>query len=89
MGKINEEVNGKNISYDAEKNVEDTWRIITKTAKFSINEEAVLRKKMNTYSKEVLVLKLEIGNNPRIFCSSKAFEWVKRIIKTQLPKAIT
>lgn len=49
----------------------------------------MLRKKMNTYSKEVLVLKLEIGNNPRIFCSSKAFESVKRIIKTQLLKAIT
>ena len=46
-----------------------------------MNEEAALRKKIKTCNEEALVLKLEKGNNLRIFCSTAAFEGVREIIK--------
>lgn len=36
-----------------------------RTSRFSMNEEAVLRKKIKTRNEEVLVLKLENGSNLR------------------------
>ena len=61
--------------------------MITRAARFSMNEEAALRKKIKTCHEEALVLKLEKGNNLRIFCSATAFQGVKEIIETQLAKA--
>ena len=46
-----------------------------------MNEEAALRKKIKTFNEEVLVLKVEKGNNLRIFCSATASEGVKEIIE--------
>ena len=43
--------------------------------------KAALRKKIKTCNEEALVLKLEKGNNLRIFYSTTAFEGVKEIIE--------
>ena len=61
--------------------------MITRTARFSMNEEAALRKKIKTCNEEALVLKLEKGNNLRIFCSTTAFEGVKEIIENTVRKS--
>ena len=70
---MNEEVNRNEVNRNTEKDEEDTRRMLTRTTRFSMNEEAVLRKKKKTYNEEVLVLKLEKGNNLSIFCSTTAF----------------
>ena len=61
--------------------------MITKTTRFSINEEAAVRKKIKTCNEKPLLVKLVKGNNPRIFCSTTALEGVKQIMKTQLVKS--
>ena len=70
---MNEEVNRNEVNRNTEKDEEDTRRMLTRTTRFSMNEEAVLRKKKKTYNEEALVLKLEKGNNLSIFCSTTAF----------------
>ena len=78
----NEEVlNRKEVSGNSEKSYEDSRRMITRTARFSVNEEAAVRKTIKTSNEELLVVKLEKGNNLRIFCSTTAFEGVKKIIE--------
>ena len=52
-----------------------------------MNEEVALRTKIKTYNEEALVLKLEKGNNQRIFCSATAFEGVKEIIEYTVSKS--
>ena len=61
--------------------------MISRTARFSMNEEAVVRKKIKTCNEEPLVVKLEKGNNLRVFCRATAFEGVKRSLKRQLAKS--
>ena len=73
--------NRKEVSRNTEKDEEVTRRMITRMARYSMNEEAVLRKKIKTCSEEVLVLKLENGNNISIFFSMTAFEELKEIIE--------
>ena len=51
-----------------------------------MNEEAALSKKIKTCNEEALVLKLEKGNNLRIFSSTTAFEEVKEIIENTFGK---
>ena len=70
---MNEEVNRNEVNRNTEKDEEDTRRMLTRTTRFSMNEEAVLRKKEKTYNEEALVLKLEKGNNLSIFCTTTAF----------------
>ena len=53
--------------------------MVTGTARFTVNEEAALRKKVKRWYQEVLELKLEKGNNIRILCTTTAFERVKEI----------
>ena len=60
--------------------------MITRTARFSINEEVAVRNKVKTYNKEPLVVKLEKGNNLRLFCSTAAFGGVKQIIENKVSK---
>ena len=84
---MNEEVNRNEVNRNIEKDEEDTRRMITRTARFSMNEEAALRKKIKTCNEEALVLKLEKGNNLRIFCSTTAFEGVKEIIENTVRKS--
>ena len=85
----NEEVvvNGKEVSENSEEIYEDTRRMIRRTARFSMNEEAAVRKKnIKTCNEKPLVVKLEKGNNLRIFCSTAAFEGVKQIIENTVNK---
>ena len=84
----NEEVvvNRKKISENSEESYEDSRRMITKTTRFSMNEEAAVRKKIKTCNEEPLLVKLEKGNNLRIFCSTTAFEGVKQIIENTVSK---
>ena len=74
-------VNRKEVSENAEEIYEYSRRMITRTSRFSMNEEAAVRKKVKTCNKEPLVVKLEKGNNLRTFCSTTAFEGVKHIIE--------
>ena len=74
-------VNRKEVSENAEEIYEYSRRMITRTSRFSMNEEAAIRKKVKTCNKEPLVVKLEKGNNLRTFCSTTAFEGVKHIIE--------
>ena len=67
-------------------NYEDSRRVITRTARFSMNEEAAVRKKIKTCNEEPLLVKLEKGNNLRIFCSTTTFEGVKQIIENTVSK---
>ena len=60
--------------------------MITKTARFSKNEEAEVRKKIKTCNEEPLVVKLEKGNNLKIFCSTTVFEELKQIIENTVSK---
>ena len=66
----NEEVvvNRKEVKENSEESYEDSRRVITRTARFSMNEEAAVRKKMKSCNEEPLLVKLEKGNNLRIFC---------------------
>ena len=84
----NEEVvvNRKEVSENSEESYEDSRRMITRTARFSMNEEAAVRKKIKTCNEEPLLVKLEKGNNLRIFCSTTAFEGVKQIIENTVSK---
>ena len=61
--KINENeevvVNRKEVSENSEEGYEDSRRMITKTARFSMNEEEAKRKKIKTCNEELLVVKLQ------------------------------
>ena len=59
---------------------------ITRTARFSMNEEAAVRKKIKTCNEEPLLVKLEKGNNLRTFCRTTTFEGVKQIIENTVSK---
>ena len=56
---MNAEVNRNEVSRNIDKDEGDSRRMITRTARFSMNEEAALRKKIKTCNEETLVLKLE------------------------------
>ena len=79
----NEEVvvNGKEVSENSVEIYEDTRRMMTRTSRFSMNEDAAVRKKIKTCNEKPLVVKLEKRNNLTIFCSTTAFEEVKQIIE--------
>ena len=79
-------VNRKEVSENTEESYEDSRRMITRRARFSMNEEAVVRKKIKAYNEEPLVVKLEKGNDLKIFCSTTAFEGVKQIIENTVSK---
>ena len=78
---MNEEVNRNEVNRNIEKDEEDTRRMITRTARFSMNEEAALRKKIKTCNEEAQVLKL------RIFCSTTSFEGAKETIENTVRKS--
>ena len=56
---MNAEVNRNEVSRNIDKDEGDSRRMITRTARFSMNEEAALRKKIKTCNEETLVLKLD------------------------------
>ena len=56
---MNAEVNRNEVSRNIDKDEGDSRRMITRTARFIMNEEAALRKKIKTCNEETLVLKLD------------------------------
>ena len=78
----NEEVvvNRKEVSVNSEETYEDSRRVTTRTARFSMNGEVAVRKKNKTYNEEPVLVKLEKENHLRTFCSTTASERVKQII---------
>ena len=84
----NEEVvvNRKEVSENTEESQEDSRRMITRTDRLSMNDEAAVRKKIKICNEEPLVVKLEKGNNLRIFFSTTTFEGVKQIIENTVSK---
>ena len=81
-------VKRKAVSENSEESYEDSRRVVTRTARFSMNEKAAVRKKIKTCNEEPLLVKLEKGNNLRIFCSTTTFEGVKQIIENTVSKII-
>ena len=81
-------VNRKEVSENTEESQEDSRRMITRTDRLSMNDEAAVRKKIKTCNEEPLVVKLEKGNNLRIFFSTTTFEGVKQIIENTVSKII-
>ena len=83
---MNKEVNGNKGSWNIEKDEEDNRRMIKRTARFNVNEETSLKKKIKTCNEKAIAQKLEKGNNPRIFWSATV-EGVKEIIENTVSKA--
>ena len=79
-------VNRKEVSENSEESYEHSRRMITRTARFSMDEEAAVRKKIKTCNEEPSAVKLEKGNNLRIFCITTAFEEVKQIVENTVSK---
>ena len=60
--------------------------MLTSAARFSVNQKAAVRNKIETCNKESLVLKLEKLNNLLIFCRTTVFQEVKRTIENTVSK---
>ena len=56
-------------------------KVTSKHGNFTLNEKAAIqKKKIKSCKDESLVVKMEKGNNLRIYCSTTAFEKVRRHI---------
>ena len=86
MNENEEGVNRNEVSRNTEESDEDNRRMITRTARFNMNKEVPIIKKIKTCNEEPLVIKLEKGNNLRLFCSTTAFDGVKNIIENTVSK---
>ena len=69
-----EEANSK------EKQHELKTKVTSKHGNFTLNEKAAMQKKIKSRKDRSLVLKMEKGNNLRIYCSTTAFEEIRRQI---------
>ena len=47
---------------------------------YTINEKTAIKKKIKSCREVLLQIKMEKGNNLRIFCSTTAFEDIRKII---------
>ena len=56
-------------------------RIMTRTARYRINENAAIDKKIKACNNEPIQIKMEKGNNLRVYCSAVAFEGVRGILE--------
>ena len=59
---MNEGRNRQEVIQNIEKDEEDVTRMITRTVRLNMNEEAVPGKKIKTCNEEALALKIEKGN---------------------------
>ena len=55
-------------------------KVTSKHGNFTLNEKAAIQKKIKSCKDRSLVVKMEKGNNLRIYCSTTAFEKIKRQI---------
>ena len=55
-------------------------KVTSKHGNFTLNEKAAIQKKIKSCKDQSLVVKMEKGNNLRIYCSTTAFEKIRRQI---------
>ena len=55
-------------------------KVTSKHGNFTLNEKAAMQKKIKSRKDRSLVVKMEKGNNLRIYCSTTAFEKIRRQI---------
>ena len=55
-------------------------KVTSKHGNFTLNEKAAMQKKIKSRKDRSLVVKMEKGNNLRIYCSTTAFEEIRRQI---------
>ena len=55
-------------------------KVTSKQGNFTLNEKAAIPRKIKSCKDESLVVKMEKGNNLRIYCSTTAFEKIRRQI---------
>ena len=64
-----------------EENAGEGRSLRSRRVNYAINEKTAMKKKIKSCSREVpLEIKMEKGNNLRIFCSTTAFENIRKII---------
>ena len=56
-------------------------RIMTRTTRYWINEKIALDKKIKVCNNDPIQIKMEKGNNLRVYCSAVAFEGVRQILE--------
>ena len=66
---------------DKEDNVEEGRSLRSRRVNYIINEKTAIEKKIKSCREIPLQIKMEKGNNLRIFCSTTAFENIRKIIK--------
>ena len=65
---------------DKEDNVEKGRSLRSRRVNYTINENTATKKKIKSCREISLQIKMEKGNNLRIFCSTTAFENIRKII---------
>ena len=67
-------------STNKEDNVEKKRSLRSRKVNYTINEKTAIKKKIKPCREVPLQIKMERGNNLRIFCSTAAFENIRKII---------
>ena len=67
-------------STNKEDNVEKGRSLRSRKVNYTINEKTAIKKKIKPCREVPLQIKMERGNNLRIFCSTAAFENIRKII---------
>ena len=65
---------------DKEDNAEKGRSLRSRRVNYTINEKTATKKKIKSCREISLQIKMEKGNNLRIFCSTTAFENIRKII---------
>ena len=63
-----------------EKQLDLKTKVTSKHGSFTLNEKAAIQKKIKSCKDQSLVVKMEKENNLRIYCSTTAFEKIRRQI---------
>ena len=63
-----------------EDNAKEVRRLRSRRKNYTINEKTAIKKKIKSCREVPLQIKMEKGNNLRIFCSTTAFEKIRKII---------
>ena len=65
---------------DKEDNAEEGRSLRSRRVNYTINEKTAIKKKIKSCREVPLQIKMEKGNNMRIFCNTTAFENIRKII---------
>ena len=65
---------------DKEDNGEKGRNLRSRRVNYTINEKPAIKRKIKSCRKVPLEIKMEKGNNQRIFCSTTTFENIRKVI---------